>query len=410
MKRVFVVDEHISSKQNGVGTYLKYLIAILKDMDAEVNLISFNDEVKHFAIFEGKSARTYRFPVFNGGLMLESGGLCWPLLKMHVADSKDNVFMVNHSPCLDFLKSLRHHYHRSEIVFTIHDQGWTSPLLGDSRRLHEVISMCYSRKKKYEKERFCKKYFQEELRIYRIADKVVCLSACTRDLLREVYQVPDSKTHFILNGITFPERTMSPGEIRNIKIELGIGDHEHILLYVGRMVEAKGIKDLLQAFENLWKRNSGLRLAIAGEVFNLNELVKLTPNSATHVTYLGMISKERLQKWYEAADIGVLPSYTEQCSYTGLEMMANKLLIVTTDGNGLRDMFRHNENALVAKIDEHFLEHLEDTLDKALHLGEAERQRIIMNAFCDAKTFYSTSQMKEGYRTLLFDESEYPTI
>ena len=144
-----------------------------------------------------------------------------------------------------------------------------------------------------------------------------------------------------------------------------------------------------------------LHLVIAGEVFRLNDFTKLTPYSATHITYTGLISQEQVKKWYVAADIGVLPSYTEQCSYTGMEMMANDLLVVTTDGNGLTDMFRHEFNALIAKIKPNLSKNLEKTLRLALCLDKDVQTSICCNAKNVLQKRYSISRMKEGYRKFL---------
>lgn len=185
-KRVFIVDEHLSSRQNGVGTYMQCLLDCMKGLDVEVNFLSFNSEEKDFSFYEREGCTYYCFPICNGGRMLESGELCWPILRMYVPDNKYNVFFVNHSPCVAFLKSLRKVYKRSRIVFTIHDQGWTAPLMGDRNRLREVISKSYPCKKRYETELFCKRYFKQERQMYNIADDVICLSENTKDLLLDI--------------------------------------------------------------------------------------------------------------------------------------------------------------------------------------------------------------------------------
>lgn len=409
-KRVFIVDEHQSSKQNGIGTYMQCLLHCMKGLDVEVNFLSFNAEEKDFSIYEREGCTYYCFPICNGRRMLKSGGLCWPILKMYVADNKDNVFFVNHSPCVEFLKSLRELYKKSRIVFTIHDQGWTAPLMGDRNRLREIISKSYPRKKRYETELFCKRFFKQERRMYQIADEVICLSESTKDLLCDIYKIPMKKIHLIPNGYPETHSQYSLTMRQQLRKELGMGQDDRVLLFVGRTVKAKGIDNLLVAFENLWKQNNRLRLVITGEVFRLNDFAKLTPCSAAHITYTGLILQEQLKKWYVAADIGVLPSYTEQCSYTGMEMMANGLLVVTTDGNGLTDMFRHEYNALVAPIRPSLSESLEHILSSALTLNKDMRATICHNAKEFLQMRYSLSGMRERYHQLLNNESCFSTI
>lgn len=405
MKKVYIADEHISSKQNGVGTYMKCLLSCLEDLDVDVNFLSFNSEERFFTVHEEKYCRYYNFPLCNHGKFMETGALCWIILKMYVDDSCDNVFFINHSPCVDFLKNLRKYYRKSRIIFTIHDQGWTAPLLGEKEKLREIKSKRISKAKTHEAEYFCKRYFIEEQKMYRIANDVVCLSSSTKQLLQDTYDVPEEKIHLIPNGMSVQTRKYTRSERNRIREELGIAPQERVLLFVGRTVKAKGIEILLQAFEELCRHHGNLRLVIAGEVFKLNEFSKLVPQSITRITYTGLLPKERLEMWYQAADIGVLPSYTEQCSYTGLEMMANGLLIVTTNGNGLTDMFIPDYNALVASIDSSFPENLERTLHQALLLEDNIREAICGKALDFVYSNYSLQSMKERYRKLLSQES-----
>ena len=409
-KRVFIVDEHISSKQNGIGTYMQCLLDCMKGLNVEVNLLSFNSEEKDFCFSEREGCAYYYFPVCNGGRMVESGELCWPILRMYVADNENNIFFINHSPCVDFLKSLRELYKKSRIVFTIHDQGWTAPLMGNRKRLHEIISKSYPRKKRYETELFCKKYFRLECQMYHIVDEVICLSESTKNLLLDAYKVSMEKIHLIPNGFPEINGQCSLATRQQLREELGIRQDERVLLFVGRTVKAKGIDELLVAFENLWKQDNRLRLVIAGEAFRLNDFAKLTPYSTSHVTYTGLIPKTRLQKWYQISDVGVLPSYSEQCSYAAMEMMANGLLIVTTDGNGLTDMFYPDYNALVAPIEPNLSESLERTLNSAFSLDEDTRASIIHHAKELLQMRYSLTAMREGYRKLLHNESFSSTI
>lgn len=47
MKRVFIIDEHLSSLQNGVGTYQKQLISCLVHKGYSVIFLSFNEDRRY---------------------------------------------------------------------------------------------------------------------------------------------------------------------------------------------------------------------------------------------------------------------------------------------------------------------------------------------------------------------------
>lgn len=335
--------------------------------------------------------------------MLEAGGLCWPIFSIYVKDSINNVFFVNHSPCVSFLKSLREFYRKSKILFVIHDQGWTAPLLGDKQRLKELVSGNSSRKINQE-EQFVRKYFHQEQKMYNIVDDVVCLSETTEELLCNTYKIGNDKVHVVHNGISIKDYGNSSLDRQSIRDNLGISPDDRVFLFVGRTVKAKGIDDLFEAFENLCEHNINIRLVVAGEIFRFNDLARLAPKSSAHITYTGLIPKDELRKWYIASDIGVIASYTEQCSYTGLEMMAHGLLVISTDGNGLTDMFRDQYNAIVANIKPKLAENLEKAMQKALSLDERQRNAISHNAIECVRENYSLTQMGEGYSKILFSE------
>jgi hypothetical protein len=106
MKKIFMVDEHISSKQNGVGTFLQELLHCMEN--EKRYMISFNDEVTDFQYEEKQNIGYYHFPVFSGGNFLSNAPLGIAVCSLHIADSSDNVFIVNHSPCYHFLKTLKY--------------------------------------------------------------------------------------------------------------------------------------------------------------------------------------------------------------------------------------------------------------------------------------------------------------
>jgi len=62
------------------------------------------------------------------------------------------------------------------------------------------------------------------------------------------------------------------------------------------------------------------------------------PILASRITITGTFSKKQLADYYTMADVGVVPSYVEQCSYTTIEMMLFKLPIVASQVDGLKEM------------------------------------------------------------------------
>lgn len=409
MKRIFIVDEHQSSKQNGVGTYIRNLLNCFEGAGHEVTLLSFNSDEKEFKIDNSANYAEYHIPVCANGSFLSNGVLSLTILRLYIEDDKENVFFVCHSPCLKFLRALQFLFPKSKRVFIIHDQGWTSPLLGSKEELYKVMNshtLSSASKEQKDKYHFVKKYTKEEMAMYKNVHEVICLCQGTKSLLTDLYHVPEHKITVIPNGIAPIERHLTELEKVQTRERLGILPNEIVLLYVGRISEAKGVPELLKAFETLWHENHKLRLVIAGQMFNLNDYVKYTPDSCTHITYTGLIAKDRLNEWYEIADIGILPSYTEQCSYTGIELMAHGKVIVTTDGNNLQNMFT-SDMASVAHIDNSnkgavpFEKQLERMIDSAYKLDWGKKQDMCQRATERFQQQYTINVWREKYIRLI---------
>ena len=147
---------------------------------------------------------------------------------------------------------------------------------------------------------------------------------------------------------------------------------------------------------------------IIGRNPNVEEYTKLMPTALSRVIFTGYIKQSNIVDWYRAADIGILPSYNEQCSYSGIEMLMLGMLVISTDSQGLTDMFHDNENALVAKIgnrkdDKEFIASLTETILKALTLPQEIAEELSANAKKYAQEKYSLSQMREKYIALIED-------
>jgi putative glycosyltransferase len=227
------------------------------------------------------------------------------------------------------------------------------------------------------------------------------------ELLQDTYTVSPDKLHYIPNTIP----SMSPKEKANVidhkgdlKEELGILPNERIVLYVGCQAKTKGIYELLQAFERIYHDNLLIRLVIVGEIRDFSELVRFIPKSVAHIIYTGLIDAKQLRKWYTVADIGILPTYTEQCSYVGLEMMKYIGVVVTTDAWGVKDMFQDGINAIVAPLTYDsctFVENLKNAIKRGLTLREKERKILETNCLQTLKDKYNTVSMQNSYEQLI---------
>lgn len=158
------------------------------------------------------------------------------------------------------------------------------------------------------------------------------------------------------------------------------------ILFVGSSHQSKGLSFVLSALKKVKRKGYEFEVVVAGNTNKQKDFLQKFPDLS--LTFLGNLQYEELCTQYEEANIGVIASLQEQCSYAAIEMMMHGLPIVSTAVDGLGEMFTHNENALtVSLIDDgtqvnveqmsiHFIRLLNDYALRE-RLGKGARVRYI---------------------------------
>ena len=349
MKNIYIIDEYISSQKNGIGTFLRELLFCIVNDVNNINIISFNAEQEEFEIVEEKGIRKFFFPMFGNGNFMEHHKITEKFFKLYIQDSYDNIFFINHSPCASFIESLKNTLPKSKIVFTIHDFGWTGLMFGDLEKYKNEINQYKSNKSKANNSNAVKVYNQEK-RIYQLSDKIVCLSKDSYDILKSVYHVDENKISLISNCLREKESYLF--NRKSLRSKRRISDNEKILLFIGRPTKQKGLYDLLASLSMVLEENRNVKLVIVGDSneVSMKDIVNASFKLAPSIVLTGQVDHEEVEEWLTIADIGIISSYYEQCSYTAIEMMMHGLPIIASDGLGIRNMFTDTLNAKVAKI------------------------------------------------------------
>jgi len=129
-----------------------------------------------------------------------------------------------------------------------------------------------------------------------------------------------------------------------------------MLLFVGRLIERKGLNYLLQALP-LLVNDYKIELHIVGSGNQLNYLKDLACklSIADRVIFEGRVSNPRLKELYKECDIFVLPSIvdsrgeTEGLGVVLLEALSYKMPVVASDIGGIPDIIKDGETGYLAK-------------------------------------------------------------
>lgn len=136
------------------------------------------------------------------------------------------------------------------------------------------------------------------------------------------------------------------------KYQKGVGP---LLIFIGRLVEEKGVGDLIEAVKLLKSQLPGLSCLIVGEgqdrkIFeNLVQEYGLSNN----IFFPGWVEPEKIPKYLAAADIFVGPSrqakngWVEAQGLTFIEAMMAKVPVIATRIGGIIDAVKHEETGLL---------------------------------------------------------------
>jgi glycosyltransferase involved in cell wall biosynthesis len=138
------------------------------------------------------------------------------------------------------------------------------------------------------------------------------------------------------NGIAEPPGVTDEAR-KQVRDEFGVGEEQHLVLSMGRLVEGKGLEDLVTAMSIMRDEGyAGMRLLLPGAGPSLESLVRLVSAAQLDDTVVMPGFRSDVGALLSAADAVVLPSYREGLSIALLEAMsAGKPIIASAIGSNL---------------------------------------------------------------------------
>ena len=124
--------------------------------------------------------------------------------------------------------------------------------------------------------------------------------------------------------------------LSQVGVRRGVGGRGFRLLFVGRLLESKGIDIALRAVRYLRQWQVDVRLTIVGDGRARGKLMKLAAGLQLSevVEWAGHVARPAVEEYYRAADLFVFPSLCDSGGMAVLEAMACGLPVVCTDLGG----------------------------------------------------------------------------
>lgn len=160
------------------------------------------------------------------------------------------------------------------------------------------------------------------------------------------YHVPPKK-------IVIEKMTIDVADIQNtlsqfptdshttLRKKYGLTVNDVVFLFVGRLIERKGVDELLQAFSRVQAR-----CIVVGD----GPLESTLENCSKNIIYMGRLSKLQIIEMFFISNVFVLPAHWEPWGLVINEAMAAGKPIITTDQVGcIDDLVIHGKTGLIVK-------------------------------------------------------------
>jgi glycosyltransferase involved in cell wall biosynthesis len=171
---------------------------------------------------------------------------------------------------------------------------------------------------------------------------------------------------------------------KSIRALWGVRENDVVALHVGRMAPEKNLDVVVQAFEQLKRRQPNARMVWVGEGPLYAKMQRRYPD---HV-FAGSRRGIDLAEHYASADVFLFPSLTETYGNVVPEAMASGLAVVAYDYAAAAMHIEHKQNGLLASFGdtEHFLRRvsgLASDLNQVRRLGAAARETVLRHSWED---------------------------
>jgi glycosyltransferase involved in cell wall biosynthesis len=152
----------------------------------------------------------------------------------------------------------------------------------------------------------------------------------------------------------------------SIKKKLGIDDNKLVITYAGRLIEEKGLKLLINVFDQIAKSNDNSILVIAGTGELEEYIIQKSHTSGGRIIFAGKLEHSQSINLLRETDIVVNPSYyPEGLPTILLEAGLNKCSVIATDMGGTKELISNNETGIL--IEPKNESALHDALDKLIN-------------------------------------------
>jgi len=202
----------------------------------------------------------------------------------------------------------------------------------------------------------------------------------------------------IPNGIEL-DRFKKQDLQRDLLSQYGLAEDDKILLFVGRLIERKGIQDIISILPQVLGPFPETKLVIAGEDYGYkNQLEALSARHRleANIIFTGPLSDQQVAQLYRSASIFILPSQMEGFGIVLLEAMASGALCIAYSLPSVRRVIHDGTNGVLVKDKSELLANVLYYLSHPDEKAEIEKNALeSVNAYDIRQTVKATEKVYE---------------
>lgn len=192
-----------------------------------------------------------------------------------------------------------------------------------------------------------------------LADKVICISKSVQDLGVQNKIFDQKKSLVILKGSSngvnlnlFDPHRINSSQKNDLRKQLRLED-TFVFGFVGRIVDRKGIKELIEVFEFLYQNNKSLRLLLVGP-FEMEQISDKSlidkANNHPGIVNIGRVMQYEVPIYLSLIDVFVLPAWWEGFGNVLIQAAAMGIPVISTDATGTKDAVEDGFNGVLIPI------------------------------------------------------------
>lgn len=198
--------------------------------------------------------------------------------------------------------------------------------------------------------------------------------------------------HLGVNQQQFISKWSSEGANVRAMLAKKLGyEHKQVILYVGRLIEIKGVHHLLRVMPQIVRKKPDTVLVIVGSAFYgkntvtpyVSKLHQMGNAMPSNVRFIPFVPSNLIHKWYCLADIVVVPSFeNEAFGLVNVEAMSCGVPVIAPKSGGIKEIVEHGKTGLLinpTRIEAELEKALLDLLNhpsKRKQMGEASKRRV----------------------------------